>query len=195
MQIDRLVEESKYIVEFQAYKAWQRMPHYVKYHVSYNDLKQEGWIAFIKAVENYDETKGAAFNTFLTQNLIYHFTSYLVKILAKKRQPLAKQISLQVVEELAERDGHRRDYPGYQEPKFAEFEFFESLRSVQSLVSDTAKELIRLIFSPVHDYPMFTDTELMEIMNTDIRKVRAAHEEIYQTMYQKPMNGRKRAEA
>ena len=128
--MNRQMEDYQYIVNYQARQTHRRIPVHARNYISVEDLEQEGWIAFIRACRNYDDSHDVKFTTFLTTNLILAFGVYIAHSLAKKRVPLEDILYLD--EEPSETGTHglASRYLGYTDPQFNAIEMKLSLETV-----------------------------------------------------------------
>ena len=62
--------------------------------LDYDDISQEAWIAFIKAIQTFDNSKGASFNTYASICVKNRILSFIKSNASKKRSPLNDSVSL-----------------------------------------------------------------------------------------------------
>ncbi len=62
--------------------------------LDYDDISQEAWIAFIKAIRTFDNSKGASFNTYASTCVKNRILSFIKSSASKKRSPLNDSLSL-----------------------------------------------------------------------------------------------------
>lgn len=62
--------------------------------LDYDDISQEAWIAFVKAMQTFDNSKGASFNTYANICIKNRILSFIKSSASKKRSPLNDSLSL-----------------------------------------------------------------------------------------------------
>jgi RNA polymerase sigma factor (sigma-70 family) len=183
MKTRQLIEECHYIINYQALKAYKKLPLFLKSSISVEDLEQEGYIAFVKACRNYDASKGVGFETVLTTYLIMAFSKYIQDSYMRKRFPLYGLTSLEEMRpELEDKtNGFKHHLPTYEDTEFEAVDFMTSLEQVKPKVSDTANEFISMLESG--EYIGKPQKQIAEMLNVGMYKLRKVSGEILTAVY------------
>lgn len=128
--MNRQMEDYQYIVNYQARKIHRRIPAYARNFIAIEDMEQEGWIAFLRACREFDESYNVKFTSFLTTNLILALGNYVAHTLAKQRLPLGDVLPLEEMPSGTHTNGFKQGFLSYTDPQFSVIDMKLSLQSV-----------------------------------------------------------------
>ena len=180
--MNRQMEDYQYIVNYQARQTHRRIPVHARNYISVEDLEQEGWIAFIRACRNFDDSHDVKFTTFLTTNLILAFGVYIAHTLAKKRLPLADIVSLEERPLDTHRNRFIAEYLGYTDPQFNAIEMKLSLETILGKIPKQYAFLVEWFLQEDVSHVRSIGMACRE-MHVGRRKLRSASKHIMKHLY------------
>ena len=184
------IESYHYIINHHARITHEKLPPCIQRLTTTEDLEQEGWVVFVKACENFDESHGVRFETFLTTYLKYKFIRYLACVYAKSHLPLGDPVLLDNWTDL---EPHQSQAFNYIDPQYEAIEFQSSLAKAKTQVSEQAQEFITLL--EIEELTGLKKQEIAELVGVSTWKLKQLSGQILKALYAKPMLNGWRLEA